>query len=130
MWKYNNTDELLHYGVLGMKWGVRRSEKQLARARKKAEAKQVHEDYAKAHSKKSVKSMSNQELRDVNNRLQMEKQYKSLNKKANKGKKAVDTFVGTAGTITAAVGAYKVYKKTAEYVVDKAGDYVVKSIKF
>lgn len=94
-------NQLVHYGIKGMKWGVRRTDAQLARARgKTSEAQPVHEDYKKAHDSKSVKSMSDAELRNRLNRLQMEQQYTKLNPKAvNRGKNAVNNILKAGATI-------------------------------
>lgn len=135
MWEYTHYDELTHHGIPGMKWGRRRSKAQLASARKfKKPSEDDHEDYKKAHSKKSVKSMSDKELRERNNRLQMEKQYSDLTKKDGTGKKLVTAFVATAATIAAVSKAYNTYKDVAVPAVnkglDKIGDIIVKSIDF
>ena len=92
-----NNNELLHYGILGMKWGVRRTEAQLARARSKGE---VSEDYAKAHSKKSVRSMSDSELRSRLNRIQMEQQYaKVLESDIGAGRRFVNKAIKAGTTV-------------------------------
>ena len=113
-----NNNELYHYGVLGMKWGKRKARG----SSKKSKKDNYHEDYKKAHSGKSYKSMSNQELGDTNKRLNMERQYKDLTKKTNAGKKAVNAFVATAGTISAVIGATAVYKKVGNSIIEKIGN--------
>lgn len=135
MWEYNHTDELYHYGVLGMKWGRRRSAAQLAKTRKSRKTSEAnHDDYKNAHSKKSVRSMSDKELRERNNRLQMEKQYADLTRKDGTGKKLISAFVTTATTLAAVAKAYDTYKKVGGPAVnkglDKIGDKVLKSINF
>ena len=111
---------LYHHGVKGMRWGIRRDRKQSA----------YHEDYRKAHNKKSFKSMSDQELRSVNNRLQMESQYKHLTKKAGIGKKVVKAFVAGATTISSVALAANTYKKYGTAAIDKIGDVILKKVDF
>lgn len=85
-----------HHGIRGMKWGVRRYQNRDGSLT--PEGKKRYSDGVTSH----VKSMSDQELRDRINRLQLEKQYKSLlepegQKKVNKGKAFVQNVLETSG---------------------------------
>ena len=101
-----DNNELMHYGVPGMKWGVRRTPAQLGRkktssskslfGKKKPKPKAKSESSKKetAPKKKSVKEMSDEELNAAISRLQLEQRYKELSpQKVSMGKKIAKTIL-------------------------------------
>lgn len=94
-------NELYHYGVPGMKWGVRRSKSSKSSGSKNA-TKGWNKDAKEAHriSKKNVKQMSNAELRRLNERQNLERQYSQLNpSKVKRGMAVAATVAGGLGTV-------------------------------
>lgn len=80
-------DKLEHVGVLGMKWGVHRRGPDST-------------DFTTAHTlkKKRVAELSNDEIRKVTTRLQLEKQLKDLNPKTiGFGQKLFSNLLGKFG---------------------------------
>ena len=88
---------LRHHAVKGMKWGVRRKPKRLGRSGK------IKENIAVPGKKtKSLKELSDDELRSRISRLEMEKKYKDLMRsdnqiKVSKGKAFVMDVLEKSG---------------------------------
>lgn len=105
-----NDYELLHYGILGMKWGVRRTPEQLARARGELKSesdggskKTTSSKSSSSSGKKRTSEMTEDELRSKIQRLELEKRYKDLMKatapppKSTKGRDFVQRVLEKSG---------------------------------
>ena len=117
-------NELYHYGIPGMKWGVRRfqpnkgsgkKKRSLSKKSKAAKIRFRNETGSRSskalrdYRKKDINKMSNKELQAAINRMNLEKQYRSLTKRdtmlGNKVAKDVLAYAGSAAAL------YALYKK-------------------
>ncbi len=91
-------NSLIHWGIPGMKWGVRRKNAGGSTRPESEDHKTV-----KSLRRKKVSEMSNDELKKLTTRLQLEKQLKDLSSsEVSFGQKFVQEVLGNAGKQLAA----------------------------
>lgn len=95
---------LAHFGVKGMKWGVRKSRK-APKQGPSDDAKTAFNALVKAKGS-GVEALSNRELRALNDRLNLESNFQRLSYnpgKLKKGLDAVQQMLGVGNTVNDAI---------------------------
>ena len=106
----DNVDDILaHYGVKGMRWGVRKSEHEGGTRAKRApvpvsaDKQKANEAAARVSKKGDTSALSNQELQQLVQRMNLEQQYSRLSSQPGRleaGNKKVKQLLDTVDTGT------------------------------
>lgn len=118
-----HSEDLYHYGIKGMRWGVRKKRDLNPRTSAKKDFNKIRRQ-RKRDLYKDMASLNDVELRNRINRMQMENQYRLLNQSGTRkiGKRFVEAaFVGAAVGVVSARS-----QKIMNQGVDKGAEYVVK----
>ena len=132
-----DNNELYHYGVLGMKWGVRKSRPSSSgSSKRKKKTNELSPDFKERTKRKSDlknrRTLSDEELKRKIERLKMEREFKELTKEdIDPGKKFASEVMSSAGkkVLTAAAAGAMAYAvksaMTKKFDAKEAADYLV-----
>lgn len=77
------TEFLAHYGIKGMRWGIRRSDEELARAKGESDdSYRARKTAATIKTSKSLASVDDADLNHLVNRINLEKRYSEVTQQA------------------------------------------------